>query len=174
MPLENDELLRHKRPNPLDMYRGMGPIQALLLELDSQRYGKEWQAQFFQNSARPGGVIEVDKRLDDDEFDEMRDRWDEQHRGLSKAHRVAIIENGAKWIETSFSMRDLQMVELDGAARDKTLVAFGFPKAMLGIVDFPLDIEIWAERLLPDYPPLYYRIEDFGGPVLTMVLRPAA
>lgn len=135
VPLEPWELLRHKLPNPLDMYRGMGPIQALLLELDSQRFGKEWQAQFFQNSARPGGILEVDKQLSDDEFDEMRDRWAEQHQGLGKAHRVAIIEQGAKWVETSFSMRDLQMVEMDGAARDKTLVAFGFPKAMLGIVE---------------------------------------
>ncbi len=135
VPLETRELLRHKRPSPLDPYRGMGPIQALMLELDGQRYGKEWQAAFFQNSARPGGIIEVDKRLDDDEFDEMKARWNEQHRGVSKAHRVAIVENGAKWIETAFSMRDLQMVESDAAARDKVLVAFGFPKSMLGITE---------------------------------------
>lgn len=135
VPLETDELLRKFRPSPLDLYRGMGPIQALMLDLDSQRYGKEWQASFFQNSARPGGVIEVDRRLGDDEFDEMRDRWAEQHQGLSKAHRVAIIENGAKWIETSYSMRDLQFAEMDSVGRDKALVAYGFPKSMLGIVE---------------------------------------
>jgi len=134
IPLETTELLRHKLPNPLDMYRGMGPVQALLLDIDSQRYGKEWQAQFFQNSARPSGIIQVDRRLGDEEFDEMRDRWEEQHRGVSKAHRVAIIEN-SQWIESSFSMRDLQMVEMDAASRDRALVAFGFPKSMLGIVE---------------------------------------
>lgn len=135
VPLEPTELLRNFRPSPLDLYRGMGPIQSLLRDLDAQRYGKEWQTSFFQNSARPGGVIEVDRRLGDDEFNEMRDRWQEQHQGLSKAHRVAIIENGAKWIETSYSMRDLQFAELDSVGRDKTLVAFGFPKSMLGIVE---------------------------------------
>ncbi len=135
VPLENRELLRWIQPSPLDPYRGMGPLQSLLLDLDSQRYGKEWQASFFANSARPGGIIEVDKRLGDDEFDEMRDRWREQHQGISKAHRVAIIENGAKWIETSYSLRDLQMAELDVVSRDKALVAFGYPKAMLGIVE---------------------------------------
>ncbi len=135
VPLENTELLRHRMPNPLDMYRGMGPIQALLLDLDSQRYGREWQAQFFQNSARPGGVIEVDRRLSDDEFDEMTLRWREQHQGISKAHRVAIIEHGAKWVETSLSMRDMQFAELDVVNRDKTMVAFGFPKPLLGIVE---------------------------------------
>lgn len=135
VPLEANELLRHKLPNPFDMYRGMGPIQALMLDLDSQRYGKEWQASFFRNSARPGGVLEVDRRLGDDEFDQMRERWNEQHSGVSKAHRVAIIENGAKWIETSYSMRDLQFAEMENVERDKKLVAFGFPKSMLGIVE---------------------------------------
>lgn len=135
IPLETRELLRMKRPNPLDPYRGMGAVQALLRDLDAQRFSREWQASFFANSARPGGVIEVDRRLDDDEFDEMRDRWNEQHRGLSKAHRVAIIEHGAKWTETAFSLRDMQMAELDTVGRDKALVAFGFPKSMLGIVE---------------------------------------
>lgn len=189
LPLENEELLRHKRPNPFDPYRGMGPIQALLLELDSQRFGKEWQAQFFQNSARPGGIIEIDKRLDDTEFDELRDRWAEQHQGMSKSHRVAILENGAKWTETAFNFRDLQMVEMDGAGRDKTLVAFGFPKSMLGIVE---DVNranaeageyvfarwltvprlkkwraMWNKRLLPLYgPDVAKRFElDFVSPI---------
>jgi HK97 family phage portal protein len=189
LPLENEELLRHKLPNPLDPYRGMGPIQALLLELDSQRYGKEWQAQFFANSARPGGIIEIDKRLDESEFDELRDRWQAQHQGVSKAHRVAIIENGAKWVETAFNFRDLQMVEMDSSARDKALVAFGFPKSMLGIVE---DVNranaeageyvfarwltvprlkrwrsMWNRRLLPLYgPDVPKRFElDFVSPI---------
>jgi HK97 family phage portal protein len=135
VPLELNELLRSILPSPLDPYRGMGPLQALMLELDAQRFGKEWQAMFFENSARPGGVIEIDRRLSDPEFNEMRERWSEQHRGLSKAHRVAIIEHGAKWVDTSFSLRDLQMAEMEEVGRDKKLVAFGFPKHMLGIAE---------------------------------------
>lgn len=135
VPLELNEILRSYQPSPLDPYRGMGPIQSMMRRLDSEKYGQEWQAQFFRNSARPGGIIEVDRRLDDDQFNEMRNRWADQHQGVSKAHRVAIIEAGAKWIETSFSLRDLQMAELSTVARDATLATFGFPKSMLGIVE---------------------------------------
>lgn len=134
IPLETWELLRMVRPSPLDPYRGMGAVQALLRDLDAQRYGKEWQAAFFANSARPGGILEIDRRLGDDEFEELRDRWAQQHQGMSKAHRVAILEQ-AKWVESSFSLRDLQMAELDSVGRDKALVAFGMPKSMLGIVE---------------------------------------
>jgi len=135
VPLELNEILRWTQPSPLDPWRGMGAIQSVMRRLDSEKYGQEWQASFFQNSARPGGILEVDRRLGDDEFNEMRDRWRDQHQGISKAHRVAIIEQGAKWIETAFSMRDLQMAELSTVSRDVVLVAFGFPKAMLGIVE---------------------------------------
>lgn len=135
VPLELKEILRAYQPSPLDPYRGMGPIQALMRRLDSEKYGQEWQAAFFQNSARPGGILEIDRRLGDDEFNEMTQRWRAQHQGVSKAHRVAVIENGAKWVETSYSLKDLQMVEMATVGRDATLVAFGFPKAMLGIVE---------------------------------------
>src|SRR5262245_1033653 len=61
IPLENKELLRVVRPSALDPYRGQGAVQALLRDLDAAKYTKEWQAAFFENSARPGGVIEIDR-----------------------------------------------------------------------------------------------------------------
>lgn len=136
IPLELKELLRFIQPNPTDPYRGQGPIQSILADLDAQRYGQEWQAAFFANSARPGGIIEVDRHLADPEFDEMRERWNEQHRGVSKAHRVALLENGAKWVDTAaFTQRDMQMAELSNVGRDTVLIAYGYPKSMLGIVE---------------------------------------
>lgn len=135
IPLENRELMRFRRPDPLDPYRGLGAVQALMRDLDAQKYTKEWQAAFFANSARPGGVITVDRRLGDEEFDELAARWNEQHRGVSKAHRVAVLENGMQWQESAFSLRDMQVAELESVSRDKALVAFGFPKAALGIVE---------------------------------------
>ncbi len=48
--------------------------------------------------AEPGGIIEVPTPLSDPDFDQLRDRWNEQHRGVANAHRVAILEHG-KWIE---------------------------------------------------------------------------
>lgn len=135
VPLGLDEVIFQRRPNPLDIYRGLGPVQTILTDLDSSRYSREWNRQFFLNSAEPGGIIEVDKRLDDDEFDEARERWAEQHRGVAAAHRVAILENGLKWVDRNYSNRDMQFVELNQVSDEKIRTAFGFPKPMLGAVD---------------------------------------
>jgi HK97 family phage portal protein len=135
IPLDNRELLRVVRPSATDAYRGQGAVQALLRDLDAQRFTKEWQAAFFENSARPGGIIKIDRHLNDEQWRQMNQRWRESHQGVGKAHRVAMLEHGADWVETQLSMRDMQMVELDNASRDKTLTAFGMPKSMLGIVE---------------------------------------
>lgn len=134
IPLETRELLRMVDPSPIDPYRGMGAVQSLLRDLDSQLYTKEWQANFFANNAQPGGMITVPTTLSDPEWEKMVKRWDEQHKGVSKAHRVAILEN-AVWTPNAFSLKDLQMAELDSLGRDKILAGFGMPKSMIGIVE---------------------------------------
>ncbi|MCU1687767.1 MAG: phage portal protein [Amycolatopsis sp.] len=134
VPLGLNEVIQLKMPNPLDPYRGMGPVQALLTDLDAVRYSAEWNRNFFKNSAEPGGIIEVEDRLSDPEFDEMSMRWNEQHKGVANAHRVAIIER-AKWVTATFSMKDMQFAELRVVGRDTIMEAFGISKTALGISD---------------------------------------
>jgi hypothetical protein len=100
--------------------------------LDTSRYAAEWSRAFFLNSAQPGGIIEVPKNLDDREFDEMRERWSEQHKGISNAHKVAIVEHGAKWVDRTISQRDMQFVELRGATADRVREAYGISKSAIG------------------------------------------
>jgi HK97 family phage portal protein len=134
IPLPRADVIQIRMPNPLDPYRGMGPVQALLADLDSIKYSAEWNRNFFLNSAEPGGIIEVDRRLSDDEFDEMTTRWREQHQGVAQAHRVAVLEQ-AKWVDRKFSMRDMQFAELRQIAGDTIREAFGMPKFAVGIVE---------------------------------------
>lgn len=134
VPLPVDDVLFMRMPNPLDPYRGMGPVQSVLMDLDSSTYAAEWNRNFFLNSAQPGGIIEVDKRLTDEEFDELVARWREQHQGIANAHRVAVIEQG-KWVPNNYTVKDMQFVELRTVSKEKIREAFGFPKFAGGEVD---------------------------------------
>ncbi|MFF5416307.1 phage portal protein [Streptomyces misionensis] len=132
--LRREDVILIRTPHPTDPYRGIGPVQALLTDLDAVRYSAEWNRNFFLNSAEPGGLIQVDRRLDDDEFNELRDRWNEQHKGIANAHRVAILEQG-QWVDRKFSQRDMQFAELRSVSSEIIREAFGFPKPMTGAVD---------------------------------------
>jgi HK97 family phage portal protein len=135
IPLSTNEVMQIRMPNPLDPYSGLGPVQAILADIDSAMYSTEWNKNFFLNSAEPGGIIQVDHRMEDAEFREMQERWSEQHKGVSKAHRVAIIESGSQWVDRKITQRDMEFTQLSMLSRDKILEAFGFPKAMIGIVE---------------------------------------
>jgi HK97 family phage portal protein len=134
VPLELDEVIQIRMPNPLDPYRGLGPVQSILTDLDATRYSAEWNRAFFVNSAEPGGIIEVPTTLSDTEFETLRTRWNEQHKGIARAHRVAILEQG-KWVDRKLTQRDMQFTQLREVSRDVIREAFGFPKAMLGVSD---------------------------------------
>lgn len=134
VPLDVDQVVQLRMPNPGDPYRGMGPVQTILNDIDSVRYSAQWNRQFFLNSAEPGGVIELPQELGDPQWKQFRERWNEQHRGVRNAHRVAILEN-AKWVPSQFTQKDMQFVELSQMGDEKIRRAFGYPKPMLGDVD---------------------------------------
>ena len=134
VPLRLDEVIQFVMPNPSDIYRGLGPVQALLLEIDAYRYSVEWNRNFFVNSAMPGGIIKDNKNLSDPEFDKLVTRWNEQHKGVSRAQRVGILEDG-EWQETSMSQRDMQFAELQTQSRDRMMEGYGISGAVMGVTD---------------------------------------
>ncbi|WP_156213464.1 phage portal protein, partial [Lentzea aerocolonigenes] len=135
VPLDRKDVLFQRMPNPTDPYRGMGAVQSIMNTLDSVRYGAEWNNAFFRNNALPGGLVKVNKKMQQREWDKWRERWNESHQGVSNAGRVGMIEGEMEWIDLKISQRDMQFVEI--AQLDKTTIreAFGMPKFAVGDVD---------------------------------------
>ena len=132
VPLDVEDVIRMVMPNPLDPYRGLGPVQTLLTDLDANRFSAEWNRNFFLNSAEPGGIIELDERLEDDEWETFTERWREQHKGVAAAHRVAVLERG-RWVERKYTNKDMQFTELRNLSRELFREAFHIHAHMLGI-----------------------------------------
>lgn len=135
VPLKVNEVLSIRRPNPTDLYRGIGAIQSTLLEIQSARAAAEWNRNFFRNGAMPGGVIEVPEELTDGQFRTLLTRWRESHKGVSRAHRVGVLEHGAKFNPVTYSIKDMQMTEVRGMTRDSIMESFGISRHMLGITE---------------------------------------
>lgn len=136
IPLELDEVLRITRPHPLDPHRGIGPVPALMLPLTTSLTAQQWIDAFYRNDATPGGIIQLgrDEVLDDDDYNSLKLRWNEQHKGVSRAHRVGILEIGEfKPMQVNF--KDLQVTEMRHLTRDQVLEAFRIHKHMIGASD---------------------------------------
>ena len=117
-----------------DAYRGLGPIGSLLIDIEGETAASEWNTRFFRQGAEPGGVIEVPEGLNDQQFEELNERWNQQHKGVRNAHRVAIVEMG-QWKSNRLTMRDMQFEQLRRFNRETFRQAYGFPKPLLGDVE---------------------------------------
>jgi HK97 family phage portal protein len=135
IPLAKEDVVFLRRPHPKDPYRGMGAVQSILGDLDATYLSTEYNRNFFMNSATPGGVIQADSNISDEDFNQFQARWAETHKGVANAHRVAILEAGMTWVDRKYTMDDMQFVELREASRETIREAFGFPKAMTGATD---------------------------------------
>jgi len=90
---------------------GLNPIlrckEAIGLSLALEQYG----ATFFGNGANPDGVLMHPMELSEKAKDSLRKEWDNRHQGLSKSHRMAVIEEGMKYERIGVTPEESQAIE---------------------------------------------------------------
>lgn len=135
MPLRPQDVLTMRMPNPLDPYRGLGPVQTIMAQISGAAMSAEWNANFYRNGARPGGIVKLSRRMSDPEFDKLVERWNAGHAGVANAGRTAFLEDG-DWIDPKpMSIADMQLVETSNLNRDTILLAFGASKYDVGVLE---------------------------------------
>jgi len=136
IPLRPDEVIVNRYVDPEDPgYGGCGPVQAVINDIQAADYAAAWNKNYFINSAEPGGIIQLDQALSDEEFDQFTSRWRETHRGVARAHRIAILEAGATWVANAHSARDMDFVNLRNSSRDIIREALAMHKVMTGVTE---------------------------------------
>ena len=133
VPFDVNEIIHFKYPNPLNQYRGLAPAKAIGINLDAEQNADKWVNQFFYNSARPDGVIQFDYNLSDEQFEKLKKQWQEKYKGVSKAHQVALLEGGGKYIQIQNTIKDMDFPNLKQKNRDVILGVFGMPQSVMGI-----------------------------------------
>ena len=133
VPFDVNEIIHFKYPNPLNQYRGLAPAKAIGINLDAEQNADKWVNQFFYNSARPDGVIQFDYNLSDEQFDKLKKQWQEKYKGVSKAHQVALLEGGGKYLQIQNTIKDMDFANLKQKNRDVILGVFGMPLSVMGI-----------------------------------------
>lgn len=135
MPLRKEDVLSVRMPDPENPYRGLGPVQSVLSNIDSGGYSAEWNANFFRNGARPGGIVKLSRKMSDPDFEQLVERFNVNHRGTANANRTAFLEEG-DWVDVApMSIRDMQFVETSNLNRDTIMLAFTASKFDVGILD---------------------------------------
>jgi HK97 family phage portal protein len=101
----------HLRSLGSDGRMGYSPIalhrQAVGLGMAAEMFG----ARFFGNDARPGGVLEHPGSLSKQAQQNLLESFESRHGGLSRSHRVGILEEGMKYHEIGMPLEDAQFIQ---------------------------------------------------------------
>lgn len=106
-------------------------MQAIGLGLATEEFG----ARFFSNGAAPGLVIRHPKTLTDVAVKRMRESWNEDHQGLSNAHRIKILEEGAEIEKMGIPPEEAQFLETRKFQADEIARIYRMPPHKIGIMD---------------------------------------
>lgn len=111
---------------------GESPLASIASELAMQSGIGASQTSFYANQARPSAVLSTDLVLDKDQVQALRDRWDEQSRGLRQGG-TPILTAGLKVVPWSGTFRDAQTAEMLKLSDERVALAFRIPMQILGI-----------------------------------------
>ena len=131
VPLDTDEVIMFQVSNPLTPYSGVSPLKALAATVETEKYSTEWNRNFFYNNATPNGIITYERSLNDNQFDRVKEQWNSNYGGLSNAHKVAILENGAKYQNTGVSQRDMDFSVMKGINKKEIIGVYGVPELLI-------------------------------------------
>jgi HK97 family phage portal protein len=111
---------------------GQTPLLAALYDMGLAGAIAQQQQQFYMNQARPSAVIQTDMPIDKDLVQELRDRWDEQTKGLNQG-KTPILTHGLKVNPWAQVPKDAQVAEVMKIAENHIALAFRVPLQILGL-----------------------------------------
>ena len=96
----------------MDGLIGLSPIRQLMTTVGISMAAEEYGARFFGNGANVSGVLEHPGKLRDaDVLDRLRAQFEKMYTGLTKSHKVMILEEGMKFNRTSIPPDEAQFIE---------------------------------------------------------------
>jgi HK97 family phage portal protein len=121
-------------PRPLV---GESPIVAATYDIGVGAAIAQQQQNFYMNQARPSAVLSTDMVLDKDQVAALRDRWNEQSKGLNQGG-TPILTAGLKVQPWAVAGKDAATAEVMKLSNENIALAFRIPLQILGISGAPI------------------------------------
>ncbi len=124
---------RYRYPRPLV---GESPLTAATQDIVAGDAIIQQQINFYMNQARPSAVLTTDQTLDKDQTQLLRDRWNEQSKGINQGS-VPILSQGLKVQPWGAVSKDAAIAEVLKLSDQRIALAFRMPLQILGIGGTP-------------------------------------
>lgn len=135
MPFVPEEIIFFKEPNPTNLYRGLGAVQAAAMTIDVDEDAERWNWFSFRHGTSAKPVFETDQHMDEASLRLQYTKLQEHWSGVEAANKPMILHSGLKATSIGATQKDMEYIEGQKWSRDKIMALFGATKPILGIVD---------------------------------------
>lgn len=132
VPLELEEVIHDKRPNPFNPWRGMSVMERAATYIDTEISTSTFTLNYIKNNASPSGIVSLPD-MDKEAFKQFAHQWREGYEGPENAGKTAFIRGGeASFRAVGATLQDIDQKVTREMAKDDVLAMFDVPKGLLG------------------------------------------
>jgi HK97 family phage portal protein len=130
--LAPQDVLHLKFFNPNDAIEGLAPHEAGKIAIRSNFRAGNYNSQFFENGAVPGGILQTDKQLSKATFERTKSQVNQEY-GVKEgnAHKLMVLEQGLKWAATGITQRDMEYIGLYRLTQEEIMQIYGMKKVII-------------------------------------------
>lgn len=162
------EIIHIKDNNYATIFRGGSRLRSALPTMQAILNMRKFQANFFNNGATPGLVLETDEKLNDRHKAKLLSEWQGKYRPTSGGHRPVILDGGLKVgriTDVNFKELDFELSII--SHEESVLKALGIPPLLLNSGNNanikPNHRIYYLETILPIVEKITSAIERFFG-----------
>jgi HK97 family phage portal protein len=127
----SDAEIWHLKGLSTDGIIGLSPVslarEAIGMALAAEDYG----SRFFNNDARPGGILTMPGKITDDASKRLKSSFEEATTGQNR-HRPVVLEQGLDWKQVGLSQADSQFLETRKLQIEEIARIFRVPCILIG------------------------------------------
>ena len=130
------DVLHVRLHTPRHPLMGETPIAATALQAAAGNAALAQAMQFFTNQSRPSFVLSTDQILSADQVGQLRERWNEQSRGMNSGG-TPILTAGLKAQPIGISAQDSKLIDMLKLSDEAAATALRVPHALVGLGNAP-------------------------------------
>jgi phage portal protein BeeE len=132
VPIPAEYIFQHKLPNPFDIFRGLSPLVAAMLPIDSDSAMAHWNGAFFgQDNVMPSAIISLSSGnptspIDPRDIDEIKD---DLANNYTAGRRKTIVTNAYQMAAQllGYNAKDMDFLGGRELTQDEIYQVLGFP-----------------------------------------------
>lgn len=115
---------------------GISPLYACALAACQSLKMQNDSSTFFENGARPGGILSAPGAISDETAARLKAHWDSNYTGQN-AGKVAVVGDDLKFQQMKMSATDSQLIEQFKLTAEMICTAFHVPPSKVGVTTSP-------------------------------------